>query len=238
MKTVMITGAAGGIGQALAHAFTDAGYAAVLQYHTSSEQANKLYAELTQKSANVTLYRADLREERQIDEMFDEVGDIDVLINNAGLSRTGVFQDFDGEAFDELFAVNIRAYHLCARRAVSGMLRRGGGRIIGISSVWGNLGASCEVAYSASKAAVNGFTKALAKELAPSGITVNAIAPGWIDTRMNAAYTKDERDAFIESIPLGRIGRPEEVAAAALFLASDAAGYITGQILAVDGGLS
>ena len=238
MKKVLITGASGGIGSAITAAFADGGYAVIMQYNNGKEAAETLAAQLSEKGCDVCTFKADLRDEKQIKAIFEQVGDVDILVNNAGISRVGCFQDMSTDEWDEIFAVNMRAYFLCAKQAVGGMLRRGGGRIINISSMWGSLGASCEVAYSATKAAVNGFTKALAKELAPSNITVNAVAPGLIDTKMNAHLSEEEIAEFLEGVPLGRVGTAKEVARTVTFLASDAAAYITGQIIGVDGGMS
>ena len=238
MKKVLITGASGGIGSAIAAAFAEVGYAVIMQYNNGKEAAETLALQLLEKGCEVWTIKTDLRDEKQIAALFEQVGEVDILVNNAGISRVGCFQDMSAEEWDDIFSVNVRAYFLCAKQAVSGMLRSGGGRIINISSMWGSLGASCEVAYSATKAAVNGFTKALANELAPSGITVNAVAPGFIDTKMNAHLSEDEVAEFLEGVPLGRVGTAKEVAETVTFLASDAAAYITGQIIGVDGGMS
>ena len=161
---------------------------------------------------------------------------IDVLINNAGISISGPINELDSHDSDRIFDVNLKGVYNCCKSAVNQMVEQKSGRIINISSMWGQVGASCEVAYSAAKAGVIGLTKALAKELAPSGITVNAIAPGLIDTSMNSGLTVEEIDEFVSNVPLGRIGTPDDIAAAALFLASDDADYITGQVLGVNGG--
>ena len=158
-------------------------------------------------------------------------------MNNAGVAPLQkVVQDVDENEFDRTLNVNLKGAFNCTKRAVDGMIAKGFGRIVNVSSIWGVVGGSCEAVYSMTKAGIIGFTKALAKELAPSGITVNAVAPGFIDTSMNAHLSEADVMAFEREIPLGRIGKPEEVASAVLFLASRSASYITGQVLGIDGG--
>ena len=241
-KTVLITGAARGIGAACAEKFARLGYNVIINYKTSAAEAESLAACLRALGTGVLTVAADVSDEAQVNRLFDAAesafGGVDVLINNAGISQIKMLCDVSKAEWDALFAVNTATAYLCAKRAQSYMVRRSWGRIINISSMWGICGASCEVPYSASKAALIGFTKALAKELAPSGVTVNAIAPGLIDTAMNRALSKEEIAAFVEEIPVGRVGLPAEVAHAAAFLAHEDAGYITGQTVAVDGGIT
>ena len=171
-----------------------------------------------------------------ISEAVNKFGSVDILINNAGICVSAPINDLDVQDSDRIFDVNLKGVYNCCKSVTDQMVKQKSGKIINISSMWGQVGASCEVAYSAAKAGVIGLTKALAKELAPSGITVNAIAPGLIDTSMNSNLTIEEIDAFVKEVPLGRIGIPEDVASTALFLASDDAEYITGQVIGVNGG--
>ena len=184
---------------------------------------------------------ADVSEYGEVERLFAEAerltGGVDALINNAGVSHFGLFQDMKPEEWEDLTAVNLFGVFNCVRAALPCMLKKGKGCVINVSSVWGGRGASCEAVYAASKDGVNAFTRSLAKELGPAGIRVNAISCGFIETGMNARLTEDERRAFLENVPLGRAGRPEEVAELALFLASGKADYINGQILTIDGGM-
>ena len=238
-KTVLITGAARGIGAACAEKFAALGYNIVLNYRTSEKQALALAETLKQNGAQVLCVCADVSDANAVESLFTQAeaafGQVDILINNAGISQIKMLCDVTEADWRHMFAVNMDSAYLCSKRALCAMVAQKWGRIIHISSMWGICGASCEVPYSASKAALIGFTKALAKELAPSGITVNALAPGFIDTPMNRNVSPEDTAAFIEEIPVGRIGKPHEVAHAAAFLAHEDSGYITGQVLAVDG---
>lgn len=239
-RTVLITGGAKGIGAACAENFARLGCNVVINYLTSETLAKNLQKELSDRGYNVLTVKADVSSKPQVEKMFEladkTFGGVDILINNAGISKIGIFNDFSEEDYDNIFDVNMKSAYLCSKYAVSHMLKKHWGRIINISSMWGLVGASCEVPYSASKAALIGFTKSLAKELAPSGITVNSVAPGFIDTDMNAHISEQDRTDFIESIPISRAGIPMEVAHAAAFFADERSSYITGQVLAVDGG--
>lgn len=242
MKTVLITGAAGGIGSAAARAFAAQGYGVALHYHTSREQAEALCAELTAGGADAFCVGADIACDEQVRQMLEAVtarfGHLDVLVNNAGMAHQALFTDTDDAAWQRVLAVNLSGAANCCRHAVPHMVRRHSGTVINVSSVWGIAGAACEVAYSAAKAGLVGLTRALAKELGPSGITVNCVAPGVIDTAMNAQFDAATMRELAEQTPLGRIGKPEEVAAALLFLAGEGARFITGQTLTVDGGFA
>ena len=241
-RTVLITGGAKGIGAACAEHFACLGCNVVINYLTSETLAKNLQKELSDRGYNVLTVKADVSSKPQVEKMFEladkTFGGVDILINNAGISKIGIFNDFSEEDYDNIFDVNMKSAYLCSKYAVSHMLKKHWGRIINISSMWGLVGASCEVPYSASKAALIGFTKSLAKELAPSGITVNSLAPGFIDTDMNAHISEQDRTDFIESIPISRAGIPMEVAHAAAFFADERSSYITGQVLAVDGGFT
>ena len=239
-KTVVITGASKGIGAATAILFACRGYSVVLGYKDSYQAVKLLSSSLTSQGFSVLPVKVDvtnkLETELLINEAIDKFGAVDILINNAGISVSAPINEMDLFDSDRIFDVNLKGVYNCCKSVVPHMVSRKSGKIINISSMWGQVGASCEVAYSASKAGVIGLTKALAKELAPSGITVNAIAPGLIDTTMNANLTVEEIDDFVKQIPLSRMGTPDEVAHAAYFLAGDDADYITGQVLGVNGG--
>ena len=214
---------------------------AVVQDHTQYRSLMKEYDRLVPV---VEAYKAygraqDAAEEAKalIDFAVQQYGHLDILVNNAGISQIKLFTDITPEEWRQMFAANVDGIYHCCRAAVPYLVQQHSGTIINVSSIWGLCGASCEVHYSASKAAVIGFTQALAKELAPSGITVNCVAPGAIDTEMNAHLTAEERRMLEEEIPLGRMGSPEEVAAAIAFLAGEDARYFTGQVLSPNGGI-
>ena len=235
-KTVLITGASRGIGAATAEIFADNGYNVIINYNKNHERAKQIASK-----TGGNLIQADVSDiaqtEKMIDSIISEYGKIDVLVNNAGISVTGTFDSISDEDARRLFDVNIFGTFNCTKLVLTHMLRRKYGKIINVSSMWGQVGASCEVHYSASKAAVIGFTKALAKEVGPSGITVNCVSPGFISTDMTACYTKEEVNAICEEIPVGRTGSPYEVAQAVFYLASEQAAYITGQVLGINGGM-
>ncbi len=221
MKKVLITGGATGIGSACALLFQENGYEVFITCHTAQPALD-----------GVTAVPCDLADTAAIQRLFSTVGTVDVLVNNAAVSLVKMINDVTEDDYEAVTAVNERAVYFCSKYAALGMLQQHKGAIINLSSMWGQCGASCETLYSMTKAGVIGFTKALAQELAPSGITVNCVAPGIIDTRMNAPFDKDE---LAQQVPLGRLGTPEEVAKAVLFLAENA--YITGQVLGVNGGI-
>ena len=236
-KTVLITGGSRGIGKAMVYAFAKAGYNVMLNFNRSEGLANKIAEELD----NVKVYGADVSDQESVNAMINytrEVfGSIDVLINNAGISCVGLFQDLSLDEWNRLMAVNLTGTYNTIKAVLPEMIARKSGNIINISSIWGITGGSMEVAYSASKAGVIGLTKALAKEVGPSNINVNCIAPGSIMTDMLADYSMEELNEWTKEIPLGKIGSPEDIAKAALFLASDDASYITGQVISPNGGI-
>lgn len=242
MKTVLITGGSGGIGRETALTFGKAGYRVCIHYNKNAEIAEETAGQLRDMGIDAKTFYADLTVPSHIDGMFSEIekfcGGTDVLINNAGKALIKQINYTSAEEWDELFAINTRAQFLCIKAALKHMLKKKQGRIINIGSMWGETGASCEAAYSASKAAVTGLTKALAKELAPSGITVNCIAPGIIDTAMNASLSKEDMASLIGATPAGRIGTPCDIARTALFLAAEESDFITGQVLTCDGGFT
>ena len=239
-KTILITGASHGIGKAIAARFASEGFSLVLNCKNDIELLRD-YAERLSRTCGVQTLAipGDISDHAFVCDMFAQIHDtfdgVDVLVNNAGISHIGLLTDVSIEDWNRVIATNLTSVFSCCHEAIPYMVRRKSGSIINISSVWGNVGASCEVAYSASKGGVNSFTKALAKELAPSNVTVNAIACGIIDTRMNDCFDKEERNELEKEIPMGRYGEPQEVAALAWQLAS-APTYLTGQILTIDGG--
>ena len=235
MKTVLITGGTRGIGREMVKSFSIAGYNVAFTYSKSASDAM-----LLTKEFGAMAILADSAVESDIISAVKEVkaafGRIDCLINNAGVSSFSLFTEVSLDEWQRLISVNLNGAFLYSREVARDMISRHEGRIINISSMWGITGASCEVAYSTTKAALNGMTKALAKELGPSGITVNAIAPGLIDTEMNSNLSEDDIRNVINDTPMMRIGTPADVAALALFLAGDSASFITGEIISVNGG--
>jgi len=221
LKKVLITGGATGIGKATALLFKQKGYDVFITYNQSEPNFD-----------GITKIKCNLENENEIIELFNQITSIDVLVNNAGISLIKQINDTTAEEYDKIMQINARSYFLCSREAVKLMLKSHSGAIVNVSSMWGQLGASCEIAYSMSKAAVIGLSRSLAQELAPSGITVNCVCPGIIDTRMNSMFEKSELE---EEVPIGRLGTAEEVADAIYFLSQNK--YITSQILGVNGGI-
>ena len=239
-KTVLTTGGSRGIGAAAVRAFAQAGYAVALNYCRSRDAALRLAEELTAQGHTVLPVQADVSDPDQVRHMVDNVLDnfcqLDILICNAGTAWRGLLCDLTDQDWHRLRGTDLDGVLYCCRAVYRHMVSRKQGRILTVSSMWGRSGASCEAAYSAAKAGVIGLTQALARELGPSGITVNCVAPGVIDTEMNAGLTPEDLQALSEETPLGRLGTPEDVARALLFLASPEAGFLTGQVLGVDGG--
>lgn len=239
-KTVLITGASKGIGAATAIRFAEKGYNVVMNYNNSVQSALILQKSLSESGFKVIAYQANVRNRLDVDLMVKETierfGSIDILINNAGIASQGLFTDISEIEWNEVVDVNLNGTFNCAQAVLPHMINKKSGCIINISSMWGQVGASCEVAYSAAKAGVIGLTKALAKEVGPSGIRVNCIAPGLIETGMNQELTLEDVAAIVDQTPLGRIGTTNDIANTALFLASEDASYITGQVIGVNGG--
>ncbi len=239
-KTVLITGASKGIGANMAIRFAESGYNVIMNYNTSVQSAILLQKSLKESGYSVIAYKANVKNRLEVDLMIKEAiyrfGGIDVLINNAGVANQSLITDISEQEWNDIIGVNLTGVFNCTQAVLPHMINQKSGSIINISSMWGEVGASCEVAYSASKAGVIGLTKALAKEVGPSGITVNCITPGLIDTAMNQNLAIEDVTAIIEETPLGRIGTTDDIASAALFLASEQASYITGQVLGINGG--
>ena len=240
-RCVLITGASRGIGAACARAFAREGDRVVIHYHNSKESAEQLCRELIEAGCEAMTARADVSDPEAVRALFAQAesafGTVDVLVNNAGIAHYGLFTDMTDDQWDRVIATDLGGAAHCCRAALPAMIRRHSGVIVNIASMWGEVGASCEAAYSAAKAGVIGLTKALAKEVAPSGIRVNAVSPGVIMTDMLRGFSDEELNALTDEIPLGAIGAPEDVANAVVFLASDKAKYITGQVLSVNGGM-
>ena len=238
-KTVLVTGASRGIGRAIALAFAKNGYNTLINCWKSANALEQLKQEILSFGVRCQTFLGDVGNPEFVEQMFhsigQEFGTLDVLINNAGISYVGLLTDMTPADWKNVLDTNLSSVFYCSSKAIPMMLKKRFGRIINISSMWGSCGASCEVAYSASKGGMDAFTKALAKELAPNGITVNAIACGVIDTEMNHCFSEEELAALAEEIPLGRFGRPEEVADLALQLA-EGHDYLTGQVIGLDGG--
>lgn len=237
-KTVLITGGSRGIGAACVEAFAAAGCRVVFSYLHSQEQAAALCARWEGRALAV---QADVADRNQVAALFRQAeqafGPVEVLVNNAGIAQQKLFTDITPAEWRRMLAVHLDGPFYCCQAALPAMIRAKWGRIINISSMWGQVGGSCEVHYSAAKAGLIGLTKALAQEEGPSGVTVNCIAPGVVETDMMAGFSAADKQALAEETPLCRLGRPEEVAAAAVFLAGDQAAFITGQVLGVNGGL-
>lgn len=238
MKTVLITGAAKGIGAAIVEEFAKEDYQVILHYNTSEQKARILKEKLTNNGQNVEIYKADLTKKTEVEKMVESIickyGKIDVLVNNAGISQIKPFAEIEESDWDNMIDTNLKSVYLTTKAVINNMIMNQKGSIINISSIWGVTGGSCEVHYSAAKAGLIGFTKALAKEMALSNIKVNAIAPGIIQTDMNNDLTEEDLIELKKEIPLQRVGIPKEIAKAVKWLAESE--YITGQVIRIDGG--
>ncbi|MBQ9986548.1 MAG: 3-oxoacyl-ACP reductase FabG [Oscillospiraceae bacterium] len=231
---VLVTGASRGIGYCIAESFARRGDEVFATYRTTDTTLPLLRDKLAEDGFALRPVYCDVSNEKSVLALFEEIGDVDILVNNAGIAQFALLSDISGSDWDNMLNTNLKSAFLCSKIFSRGMIRKNFGRIINISSVWGIVGASCETHYSASKAGLCGFTRALAKELGPSGVTVNCIAPGVIETEMNAHLSDEDMAALCDETPLGRIGKPEDVAHAALFFAE--ADFITGETLSVGGG--
>lgn len=239
-RSVLITGASRGIGRMCALKFAREGYAVTAGYASSEKQANELVREITDMGGQCVAVQADMADRIAIRRMVSiaeaDFGTPDVLVCNAGIAQQKLFADITEQDWDRMFSVNVGGMYRVIQEALPDMIARGSGSIVTVSSMWGQVGASCEVHYSASKAAVIGLTKALAKELGLSGIRVNCVAPGVIDTEMNALYDESVMNELAEETPLNRIGKPEEIADMIYMLGSEQSRFVTGQVLGVNGG--
>ena len=230
MNTILVTGGVRGIGKSIALAFLKKGYRVCAVYSCDEQSAKEVAA------LGIETYRADVSKEDEVIQLFQKIGKVDILVNNAGVSLIKQIQDVTYAEYQRIMDINVGGAFLCAREAAKGMIDRQKGLIVNVSSVWGEVGGSCESVYSASKAALLGFTKALAKELGWSKIRVNSISPGVIDTPMNAHFTPEEMSCLCDEIPMGRIGTGDDVAKAVVYLAENE--YVTGIDLPINGGFS
>lgn len=241
-NAAIVTGASGGIGRAIALRLAKDGWSVLLNYCTNEESAVETERQIKSEGARALVYHADISDRNAVDRMFAQaeakLGRVDLIVNNAGVSHTGLFQNVDDALWKRIMDVNLCGTRNLILAALPGMLERKRGCIINVSSIWGSNAASCEVAYSCSKAAVEGLTRSLAAELAPSGIRVNCIAPGCIATDMTLKLGEETVSMLKSETPLGRLGTPNDIADATAFLASDAAAFITGQVLTIDGGFT
>ncbi len=239
-KTAIITGGSRGIGAASCLLLAENGYNVVVNYHHSRAAAEAVEAAILARGQNALAVYADVSRTEDIKALLETAygrfGTIDVLVNNAGISRQQILSDVTDTDLEELMSVNFGGVFKCCREVLPYMLKTHSGSIVNIASIWGICGASCESLYAASKAAVIGFSKSLAKELGPSGIRVNCVAPGMIDTEMNAHLSPEDIKCFCDETPIERIGTAREVASAVLFLCGDSSSFTTGQVLSVDGG--
>lgn len=238
MKTIIVTGGASGIGKAIVKKLARRNYNIIINYNTSQKEAESLKEELLQINKNIEIFKADLTKRENIKELvefaIDKFKRIDVLVNNAGIDQVKLFTDISDKEFYNMIDTNLYSVFALSQEVTKHMINQKQGLIINISSIWGEIGASCESIYSTTKAGIDGLTKSLAKELGPSNIRVNSIAPGIIDTKMNDNLTIDEKNEIIQEIPLGKIGKPEDIAKCVEWLIEDE--YTTGQVISINGG--
>jgi 3-oxoacyl-[acyl-carrier protein] reductase len=240
-KVALVTGASRGIGRAIATTLAGAGALVVVNYKSNAAAADEVVSAITAAEGRAAAVQADISESAEVERLFkqllDRYGKIDILVNNAGITRDTLLLRMKEEDFDAVLQTNLRGVYLCTKAVLRPMTKARGGRIINITSVVGLMGNAGQANYAAAKAGIIGFTKAAAREMASRNITVNAVAPGYIETELTSVLSETVRQAIMENVPLGRLGQPQDVANLVCFLASDAAGYITGQTLTVDGGM-
>lgn len=241
MKTVFISGSSRGIGKQIAYTFGKNGYHVILNGATREQTLQNTKQEFLEQGISCSAIFADVSIYENCQKIFDEIkktyGKIDVLVNNAGISHIGLFSDMSPQQWKKILSVNLESVFNCTHCALESMLHYHSGSIINISSMWGQRGASCEAVYSATKGGIDAFTKSMAKELGPSGIRVNAVSCGMIDTEMNAILSEEEKQMVIDDISLLRMGTPQEVSKLVYFLAEENASFITGQVITIDGGM-
>ena len=239
-RAALVTGASRGIGRAIAAQLAREGWAVAINYRERRDAAEELCAQLRSEGHTAAIYQADVSERSQVAAMVRaverELGEVRLLVNNAGISHQNLFQSTTDQVWDRLLAVNLTGSRNCICEVLPAMISAKQGCIVNISSMWGLRGASCEVAYAATKAAIVGLTRSLALETAPSGIRVNCVAPGCIETDMVKALGEETRAMLVEQTPIGRLGTPEDIAQVVSFLAGDKAGFVTGQVITADGG--
>ena len=237
-KVIVVTGGSRGIGAEIVRRLAQNNYRVILNYNKSEKEAKNIKEELKKNNINIDIFKADVSKREEVKELIDfainKFGKIDVLINNAGISQTKLFTDLTDEDWNNMIQTNLTSAFYCTQEAIKSMISRKNGLVINISSIWGVTGASCEVHYSVAKAGIDGMTKALAKELGPSNIRVNSIAPGMINTDMNKIYTDEEIKDIIEDIPLNKVGKTIDVARCVEWLIEDE--YTTGQVISINGG--
>ena len=240
-KVVVITGGSKGIGRAVAFKFAEIDAKIIIVYHADDVASSDTLKMLSQKGIEAESHKIDVSNLADVQDLFKEIlskyGKVDVLINNAGITRDNLFVRMSEDEWDMVMQVNLKSVYNCTRTIVRSMIKRRGGRIISVSSVVGQMGNAGQANYAASKAGIIGLTKSLAREVAGRGITVNAVAPGFIDTEMTAVLSDKVKESMLRQIPMGRIGSPEDIAETVYWLSSDAAGYITGQVIHVNGGM-
>jgi len=241
-RVVLITGGSRGIGRAVAYRFAEERSKIIIVHYDPDESAaNETVGELVSRRVEAESHKVDVSSFRDVDVFFKEIvskhGGVDVLVNNAGITRDTLLMRMSEEDWDSVLKVNLKSVFNCTRAVVRSMVKQKEGRIVNISSLSGQIGNAGQANYAASKAGIMGFTKTIAKEVAPRGITVNAVAPGFIETEMTAVLSDKVREGMLQQIPLGRAGRPEDVAEAVYWLCSDAASYVTGQVIHVNGGM-
>lgn len=240
MKTVIVTGASRGIGACVAKEFGKLGYNVVVCYNKSRKQAEDVANDIEKNGGKALLVQVDVSNSESVKNMVDQAekvfGNIDVLVNNAGISISGLLIDMTNEQIQNLVSTNLISTIVCSREVAKNMMKAGQGKIINVSSIWGVVGGSNETVYSATKAGIIGFSKALAKELGLMNINVNVVAPGAIETDMMKQYDNQTKQEIVSETALNRLGKPEDVAKVVTFLASGSASYITGQVIRVDGG--